>query len=324
MGRGNAIVRYYSSITAKEIDWLWYPYIPFGRITIIQGDPGEGKTTFALNLAARLSVGHGLPESSKAPTAPINVIYQSTEDGLADTIKPRLVNAGADCSQIAFIDDNEYPLTLNDDRLEQAIIISNARLLILDPLQAFIGDNADMHRASNMRPLFQKLSGIAERTACAVIIIGHMNKASGSKGLYRGLGSIDIAAAARSVLLIGRLKDDPTIRVMTHLKSSLAPEGSAIAFELVPTGEFRWIGPYDITVDELLSNVHFIEESKSELAQSMLRELLESGPVSCREIYMHMKTSGIGERTVDTAKKTLNIKSTKHADGWYWSLNSVK
>ena len=320
MSGKNAVIRYYSSIAKKEINWLWYPYIPYGRITIVQGDPGEGKTTFALNLAARLSTGQELPESVSPPSSPRNVIYQSTEDGLADTVKPRLMNAGANCSNIAFIDDGDYPLTLGDERLEQAVIESKARLLVLDPLQAFISADTDMHRANDMRPMFQKLTGIAERTGCAIVIIGHMNKASSSKGLYRGLGSIDIAAAARSVLLIGRLKDDPAVRVMTHLKSSLAPEGPSIAFELVPDGGFRWIGPYDVTADDLLSGVQHIEDTKSDQARITLSEIMENGPIPCVEVYARFRALGISKRTVDAVKKMMNIKSIKMPDGWYWKL----
>jgi RecA/RadA recombinase len=320
MSRKNAVIQYFSSVIAKNIDWLWYPYIPYGRITIVQGDPGEGKTTFALNLAARLSIGQEFPESINPLADPQKVIYQSTEDGLADTIKPRLMNAGADCANIAFIDDENYPLTLSDERLEQAVVKSNARLLVLDPLQAFVGANADMHRATDMRPMFQKLSGIAERTGCAVLIIGHMNKASGAKGLYRGLGSIDIAAAARSVLLIGRIRDNPTVRVMTHLKSSLAPEGCSIAFELVSNGGFRWIGPYDVTADDLLSGVQTVEETKYDQARTMLHEILKNEPRPCTEIYAKFRALGISERTVDTAKKMMNIKSIKRTDSWYWTM----
>lgn len=320
MNKKTAIIRYYSSVAPKDIRWLWYPYIPYGRITIVQGDPGEGKTTFALNLAAHLSTGRGLPVSGNPETKPQNVIYQSTEDGLADTIKPRLMSAGADCSYIAFIDDENYPLTLDDERLEQAVTLSKARLLVLDPLQAFVGANADMHRANDMRPMFQKLARIAERAECAVVIIGHMNKASNSKVLYRGLGSIDIATAARSVLLIGRLRDNPDIRVMTHLKSSLAPEGCSIAFEMVSDGGFRWIGPYDVTADDLLGEVQPVEDSKLEKARSTLLNMLEQGQMPCVDIYKQFRDMDISERTVDTAKRMLKIKSTKNADGWYWSL----
>ena len=315
-------IQYYSSITSQEMEWLWYPYIPYGRITVIQGDPGEGKTTFVLQVAARLSTGQPLPECETA-SQPHNVIYQSTEDGIADTVKPRLIAAGADCERIAFIDDTSYPLTLDDERLEHAISECNARLLVLDPLQAFIGTDSDMHRANGMRPLMQKLAGVAERTRCAVIIIGHMNKATGSKGLYRSLGSIDITAAARSVLLIGRIKDEPLIRIMTQLKNNLAPEGRSVAFEMVSSGGIRWIGYYDISADDLLSGGNRTDDSKLEQARALLREALVNKPLPCAEGYALCKRNGISKRTTETAKQLENIKSVKMPDGWYWKLEEA-
>jgi hypothetical protein len=317
--RDNPNIRYYSAVEARAVEWLWYPYIPYGRITVIQGDPGDGKTTLALNIAANLSTGMSFPESD-SPVVEQNVIYQSTEDGIADTMKPRLISAGADCTRIAFVDDTLNPLTLDDERLESAIAMSGARLLVLDPLQAFIGTNTDLHRAGDMRPLLHKLAAIAEKTMCAVVIIGHMNKASGAKGLYRGLGSIDITAVARSVLLVGRLKDEPTIRVMTHLKSSLAPEGPSVAFELATEGGFRWIGRYDITTDDLLSGAQPVEPSKVEQGAALLTQLLEAGPAPCIQAYAHLKKYGISERTADAAKRMANVTSKKIAGGWYWSL----
>ena len=312
-------IQYYSSVTPQEIEWLWYPYIPYGRITVIQGDPGEGKTTFVLQIAARLSTGKPLPECETS-LPPLNVIYQSTEDGIADTVKPRLISAGADCGRVAFIDDTSCSLTLDDERLEHAICESQARLLVLDPLQSFIGADSDMHRANEMRPLMHKLAGIAERTRCAVIIIGHMNKATGSKGLYRSLGSIDITAAARSVLLIGRLKDEPSIRVMTQIKNNLAPEGRSVAFEMMQEGGIRWIGYYDVTADDLLSGGNQPDTSKLLQARTLLREALFEKPMLCTEIYTLCKKHSIGERSVDSAKRLENIKSVKMPDGWYWKL----
>ncbi|MCL1857720.1 MAG: AAA family ATPase [Oscillospiraceae bacterium] len=312
-------IKYYSSVNTQEIEWLWYPYIPYGRITVIQGDPGEGKTTFVLQITARLSTGQLLPECNKA-LPPQNAIYQSTEDGIADTVKPRLINAAADCDRIAFIDDTTYPLTLDDERLEHAIKECQARLLVLDPLQAFISANSDMHRANEMRPLMNKLAGIAERTRCAIIIIGHMNKTIGTKGLYRSLGSIDITAAARSVLMIGRLKDDPSIRVMTHLKSNLAPEGRSIAFEMIPEGGFHWIGYYDVTTDDLLTGNTQQDDSKLLQARTLLKEVLSEKPMLCADAYALCKKYNIGERTADSAKRLENIKSIKMPDGWYWKF----
>ena len=177
-------------IQAEEIKWLWKPYIPFGKLTIIQGDPGEGKTTFVLRLAAQLSQGKGFDESMEI-TEPMNVIYQTAVDGLADTVKPRLLSANAECSRIKVIDDTEKSLYMDDERLEIAIREQNAKLLILDPLQAYLGDRVDMNRANEAREMTKKLSAMAERTGCAVILVGHMNKGSGAKAAYRGIGSID-------------------------------------------------------------------------------------------------------------------------------------
>jgi len=194
-----------SEINAEEVQWLWYPYIPLGKLTILQGDHGEGKTSFILAVIAALTRGDPLPECERA-AEPMNVIYQTAEDGLADTIKPRLESAGADCTRVLVIDEGKRELTLCDARLEEAIRRTAAKLIVLDPLQAYLGSNVDMHRANEVRPVLKRLSVMAERTQCAVILIGHMNKAQGLKSGYRGLGSIDFRASARSVLIVGRLK----------------------------------------------------------------------------------------------------------------------
>ena len=194
-----------SEVQSQEIEWLWYPFIPYGKLTIIQGDPGDGKTTMVLNLAAKLSKGEALDENMKV-TEPVNVIYQTAEDGLADTVKPRLELAGADCERIIVIDESDKSLSMVDERLEEAIVRTGARLLILDPIQAYLGGGMDMNRANEARDMTKKLGALAEKTKCAIILIGHMNKASGNKAAYRGMGSIDFFAVARSVLLVGRVR----------------------------------------------------------------------------------------------------------------------
>ena len=313
-------IRYYSTITARKVDWLWYPYIPFGKITIIQGDPGDGKTTLVLNLAALLSNGLPMPDTDKKVDCS-TIIYQSAEDGAEDTIKPRLTSAGADCSRIAFIDESEKGFTLNDARIENAIRETGSRLMVIDPLQAYLGENSEMNRADGIRPMMKHLAAIADRTGCAIIIIGHMNKASGTKGIYRGLGSIDITASARSVLLVGRIRSNPSVRVMAQLKNSLAEEGLPVAFEINENSIVRWIGEYDITTDELLSgDEQQNDSSKMSEAIDSLKAIIGDREVPCVLIYENLIGKGIGKRSIDRAKKHLGIKSTKHSDGWYWSL----
>ena len=179
-------------VARQEVDWLYDPYLPFGKISIVQGDPGEGKTLLMMAIIARLSRGEPL-FSEAFGREPMTCIYQTAEDGLGDTIKPRLEDAGADCSRVFVVNEDKAALTFTDARIEDAITATGARLLILDPLQAYLGAQVDMHRANEVRPAFHALAGIAQRTGCAIVLVGHMNKTKGQGGLYRGLGSIDIA-----------------------------------------------------------------------------------------------------------------------------------
>jgi len=306
-----------SDIKAEQVQWLWYPYIPYGKVTIIQGDPGEGKTSFVLAMIALLTNGESLPEEDTA-SSPINVIYQSAEDGLADTIKPRLEQSGADCSRVLVIDESDRELTLCDERLEQAVRETGARLIVLDPLQAYLGCDVDMYRANEVRPVIKRLCAMADRTGCAVVLIGHMNKAQGLKASYRGLGSIDFRAAARSVLLVGRLKSDPSVRIVAHDKSSLAPEGKSIAFSLDAENGFQWKGYCDATVDEVLSGTGSVQ-TKTMQMETTLKEILNV-PVPAEEVFRQAEKLGISERTVKIAKRNLNIQSVRLGGQWYWQL----
>ena len=186
-----------SDVELTPVEWLWKPYLPFGKLSVLQGNPGEGKTYFAMHLAAACTNGKLLPNMERME--PFNVIYQTAEDGLGDTVKPRLIEAGADLDRVLVIDDSEVQLTLSDERIEKAIIENNARLVIIDPIQAYLGADVDMNRANEVRPIFMRLGQVAQRTGCAILLIGHLNKAAGMQSLQRGLGSIDIAAAGRVV-----------------------------------------------------------------------------------------------------------------------------
>ena len=311
-----------SEVQSQEIEWLWYPFIPYGKLTIIQGDPGDGKTTMVLNLAAKLSKGEALDENMKV-TEPVNVIYQTAEDGLADTVKPRLELAGADCERIIVIDESDKSLSMVDERLEQAIVRTGARLLILDPIQAYLGGGMDMNRANEARDMTKKLGALAEKTKCAIILIGHMNKASGNKAAYRGMGSIDFFAVARSVLLVGRVEGESNTRAVVQIKNNLAAFGHPKAFALSEDG-FKWLGDYEITVDEVLGGIA-PKANKMELAKQMLRELAETqNAVLSNEIFDRAEELGISKRTLENAKKELGIRARKINNAWYWELDKVK
>ena len=293
-----------SDVDLTPVEWLWKPYLPFGKLSVLQGNPGEGKTYFAMHLAAACTNGKLLPNMERME--PFNVIYQTAEDGLGDTVKPRLIEAGADLDRVLVIDDSDVQLTLSDERIEKAIIENNARLVIIDPIQAYLGADVDMNRANEVRPIFMRLGQVAQRTGCAILLIGHLNKAAGMQSLQRGLGSIDIAAAVRSVMFIGKLKHDPTMRILTHEKSSLAPPGASLAFSLGDEGGFRWVGEYDITADEMLSGIEPQRETKTQQAKDLICALLAGGKqVLSEDIDKAALERGIPGRTVRDAKREL-------------------
>ena len=293
-----------SDVELTPVEWLWKPYLPFGKLSVLQGNPGEGKTYFAMHLAAACTNGKLLPNMERME--PFNVIYQTAEDGLGDTVKPRLIEAGADLDRVLVIDDSEVQLTLSDERIEKAIVENNARLVIIDPIQAYLGADVDMNRANEVRPIFMRLGQVAQRTGCAILLIGHLNKAAGMQSLQRGLGSIDIAAAVRSVMFIGKLKHDPTMRILTHEKSSLAPPGASLAFSLGDEGGFRWVGEYDITADEMLSGIEPQRETKTQQAKDLICTLLAGGKqVFSEDIDKAALERGIPGRTVRDAKREL-------------------
>ena len=312
------VFKYYSSITEKSVEWLWYPYIPYGKISILQGDPGEGKSTLMLHIAALLTKGQPMPNELK-PSSPENVVYQCSEDDIADTIKPRLIEAGADCEKVAYIVDDDGSLTLDDSRIETTIAKTGARLFIIDPIQSYLIQDGGMHNAGKMRSLLGKLSVVAAKYKCAIVLIGHMNKASSNKSLYRGLGSIDIAAIARSVLMICRDTEDTDNRYLVQIKSSLAPEGEPVGFRFDRERGFLWCNNNDRSKVELSHYDKKLYYKHNEVSDSII-VLLRNGPLPSAEIFARYNDINVSERTLYTIKKELRIHSFRENNVWYWKL----
>ena len=309
----------YSDVRATSVRWLWYPYIAIGKITLLQGDPGDGKSTMMMSLISEVSIG-GMTPDGKVIGRPQRVIYQCSEDGVADTIKPRLERCGADCRNIAFINEEICGgLTLDDERIRQAIISFRPRLVVIDPIQAYLGNDSDLLIAGRARKLMQRLGMWASVYDCAVVLIGHLNKKEGSNDLYRSLGSIDVVAAARSVLQVERNMTDSDIRIVHQIKNSLAPVGNDIEFEIRPETGFRWI-KCETPLVRPAGSEKLVFQTKTEKAAYLIKKLLSGEDMKAKEMYMRLSDEGISHRTAEDTRKEIGVRCYRKMRQWYWSL----
>ena len=332
-----------AEVEPEEVAWLWEPYIPLGKLTILEGDPGVGKTWLALQLAAIVSRGAPFPGPDGVPKErrePANVVYLSAEDGLADTLRPRLDKAGADVSRVFALTGWEGvdpetgqkkagSITLAAlDVIEAALRQVKPALVVVDPIQAYMGAGVDMHRANEVRPVLAGLAALAERYKCAALCIRHLGKSQQDRAIYRGLGSIDFAAAARSILLVGQHPEDERKRVLAQSKNSLAAKGASIAFELREDG-FFWCGVANVTAEALLAPAKSEEEKSAvDEAADFLREALADGPRPAKEVIKEAGSLGINEKSlrramdmgkVPVGKRRINT-GTRGSGFWEWYL----
>lgn len=254
---------------------------------MLQGDPGDGKSTMMMNLIAELSKGGTMPDG-KQVGIPQKVIYQCSEDDASDTIKPRLETCGTDCRNVAFINEEmNSGLTLDDERIRKAIIQFRPKLMVIDPIQAYLGSDSDLQIAGRARKLMQRLGMWASAYDCAVVLIGHLNKKEGTEDLYRSIGSVDVVAAARSVLQMEHAPENKDIRMVRQIKNNLAPSDGEIRFSITAEEGFRWL-ECKIPTDPEAESEPPKFESKSEKAADLIKKLLSDGDMRSREIYMRM------------------------------------
>lgn len=312
-----------SEIEPKEVKWLWYPYIPFGKVTLLQGDPGDGKSKLMLSISALLSKGDELPFSEDEKTEPMTIIYQTTEDDADDTVVPRFLSSDGNPDNLIFIKEDKKNLTFGDDRIRRAISESGAKLLILDPMSSYIGE-CSLNSANETRAAFNHLIAVAKETGCAIVIIAHMNKMRDISPLYRTIGSIDIAGAARSILAVCRTKnpDNKNERVLVQVKSNLAPTGSAISFEVVDNG-VRFLEEIELTADEAFTSLGPVmgrPREKRDNCVAFIKDMLKAGPLLASDCESLLKGAGYKPGTYKKAKRNVGVISEKVGFVWYWKL----
>lgn len=339
---GTEIVRL-SDVEPETVRWLWPGRIPLGKLTILDGDPGLGKSTLTLDLAARISRGEPMPDGEDpSPDGPRGTVLLTAEDGLADTIRPRLDAAGADPEHVAALrtvapaeEDGQARLpTVNDtEDIRAAVRTVDAALVVVDPLVAYLGGDVNSHRDQDVRKALAGLTELAEEEEVAVLAIRHLNKSGGSNPLYRGGGSIGLVAAARVGLLVAADPEDPEEerRVLAPTKANLSEEPPALAFHLETVDSavrIVWDGETGQTARDLLDRPSDEQRTKAEEAQRWLRGELADGPRPVKDLKREVGSLGFSWRTVESAKNRLDVKASREggvgSEGrWVWKLTKT-
>jgi len=312
-----------ANVEAEEVSFLWYPWIPRRKLTLLEGDPGQGKSYVSAALATSGSLGKGLPGAG--PMEPFKTLFFSAEDGIGDTLRPRLDAMGADCSLIYAHDqaiDLSKPKGFADFR--GAVVSLRPSLVVIDPLVAFVGQT-NTFRANEVRAILAPLAELAASLDCSILSIRHLTKGQMDRALYRGQGSIDFAAAARSVILAGTNASDPRERAIVHIKSNLAKTAESLGYQIDEAGRFLWSGASTLKAQDLLGAAQ--DSSAYSEAEEFLRLVLADGPVPAKEVKAQARDVGIKERTLAEIKARIGVESKRNGFGgdgvWSWKLPNV-
>ena len=325
-----------ADVQPEVVKWLWQGRLPAGKLVVLDGDPGLGKSTLALDLAARISTGAAMPDGTTL-ASPGSVVILSAEDGLADTIRPRLDAAGADVRRVVTFavcgrDGERGPKIPGDlAHLERVLRHEAAVLVIIDPLVAHLDGSVNSWRDQDVRRALGPLATIAELTGAAILAIRHLTKATGGSPLYRGGGSIGITGAARATWLVAPDPETLNRRVLVVVKSNLAPIPPGLTYRVdsaaigeIATSRIVWEGTSGHTAASLLA-VPPHEETRSALddAKAVLSEILAHGSVGAGQVRRAAREAGVSDRTLDRAKSALGIRSVRpegFTGPWHWTL----
>jgi putative DNA primase/helicase len=317
-------------VASVPVEWLWEARLPRGKLAVVAGDPGLGKSYLTLKMAAIISNGGDWPDGSRATVA--NVLMVSAEDDAGDTIRPRLDRLGADASRITLIEGvlmdgaepaEPFSLKMHVDLLREAIVEKDAALVIIDPLNAFLG-GVDSHKAAEVRGVLSPLAYVAGTTHAAVLAVHHLNKGTSANALYRASGSLDFVAAAR---IVHGVAADPEVegrRVFVPVKCNIAAMPEGLGFRIGDDGVT--FDDLPVTLDAAAAfttrSVDHEERSEREMAKDFLRDVLADGPVAVTAVNKAAKGNGFSERTVRRASGDLHVVKTPsgYQGAWRWSL----
>lgn len=313
-----------STIKPQKIRWLWKPFIPFSMFTILEGDPGLGKSFFSMFLASVISRGGKLPNGAKVTKG--NVLYISAEDDPAYTTRPRIDAMRGDPDKIRVLNDR---LAFDDDGLEtlrKELDEFEPEAIFIDPWVSFVPTDTRIKDSNAIRALLDKIERVAKDNRCAVILIRHLTKMKHDNALYQGGGIVDMIAAARSAIRIGMHPDNPDHRVVAHLKHNVGPKGRSWVFELKPpTSEggvpkLCFIREEDVTVEQMNASVGGDNVRPKDEAEEFLKRELRAGPRKAREMETRAKDEGISKRTLDRARSKIGVRAKQKRGRWFWSL----
>jgi hypothetical protein len=329
-GKATPIIVTLADVQARKIEWLWPHWIPRGAVTLFDGDPGLGKSTVAIDLAARVSRGWQMPPAGGPGNGAADVLLLSAEDDLAATIRPRLETAGADLQRVhAFTairvgEDEKPPVLPHDlDFIEAFAVDHVVSLIVVDPFMAFLDGNVDAHRDQDVRRALHRMKDLAERTQAAIVLIRHLNKINHSIALYRGGGSIGIVGAARSGILVGVHPDRKEVRVMASTKSNLGPVPRSLTFTLESAGDaarVAWGDEVDLAANDILSAAGANKTTEAERCTAAILDYLAGAAKPSEEVETAMKQAGYSQATFRRAKKAAGIRSHKEGFSGRWML----
>jgi hypothetical protein len=330
-------VRPVSEVATRPVSWLWSGRLALGKLAILDGDPGLGKSLVTLDLCARLSTGRPLPDDTPG-AGPGSAIVFNGEDGEEDTIRPRLQAVGADLERV-FV-----PLRARDEGdplcfpahvhvLDEMLTRTCARLVVIDPIMAFLEPGVFDSSDRSVRGALRPLARVAEKHACAVLLVRHLNKRGGGRSLYRGGGSIGFLGACRSGWLIARDPLLPQRCVLAQVKNNLAPAQPSLAYSVTPHESgpptLSWLGPTAWTADQLLTGrACSSHATQFERACEFLNTFLADGPRTSRDVWAVAREHALSDRTIERAKKELDVRSVLRFEGGkrlsYWFLENQK